>query len=1179
MIEAFVHNPVKVAVGVLLVALFGFIALGQMPMQLTPEVEIPKITVTTTWPGASPQEVEREIVQEQEEYLQSVEGVTKLSAECSDSMGTITLEFPVGTDLSEALLKVNARLQQVPEYPENADQPVITTSDPSANAIAWFILRPRVASLEEVRVFVEKNSDLATLLGPVLKAYNAGQRSQRLVALAKAHPEIVPRIKELLPTDVDVSKQQRFAEDFIEARFERVKGVSNSNAFGGREEEMQVVVDPQELAARGLTILDVRNALRLENRDISAGDLWEGKRRYVIRTLGRFRTPEQVGAVILSTGAANSDAAGSNATVYLRDVAEVRLGYKKPTAVVKNFGTVCMAINCVRETGANVLDTMAGLREAVDELNADLLKRRGLELVQAYDETEYINSSISLVTQNIWVGGLLTMAVLLLFLRSGRSTLVIALAIPTSLIGTFLLLNMMGRSLNVISLAGLAFAVGMLVDNAVVVLENCYRHAQMGDNAFMAVVRGTKEVWGAVVASTLTTLAVFLPVLFVQEEAGQLFRDIALAISCAVGLSLLVSVTVIPTAGARLLRTGRKRGDENRATDDEEEETEAEESSVRRSLGSSHLVWLDRLGAKFVDAVVAINRFLQRSVWLRLGVALGMVVVALGASYLLMPQVEYLPSGTRNLVIGMMLPPPGYNIDQALDLGVRMEEATRDLWNVDIDDPKVQDGTIPAIKDYFFVARTQMVFFGVRAVRPDQVEPLVKVMQGVAMRIPGTYAMVMRRSLFAQELGAGRNVDIEITGPELPRLVGIGAGVMGQVGQVVPGANAFPKPSLDLSSPEVHVTRRLKQAADMGVTTEELGYTVDALIDGAYATDYYVGGDKIDLTIVGNEEYAGRTQDLRALAVATPSGDTARLESLAQVELSGGPEKINRRERKRAITISVTPPPQVPLESAINAIDEKIVRPLYENRTVGGDYRVTLAGTADKLLATWKALRWNIVLALLVTYLLMAALFESWLYPLVIILSVPLGAVGGFVGLSLLNIYLGFWPNPELQTLDVLTMLGFVILIGTVVNNPILIVHQSLNHMREEGMKPNAAILESVRTRIRPIFMTTTTTVLGLAPLVLFPGSGAELYRGLGAIVLGGLVVSTVFTLVLVPTVFSLMMDAKAGLARLLGFAPPAERKAARTHARRTTAGEETILGGDDTYVTSEPARRAESRG
>jgi len=1189
LIDAFVHNPVKVAVGAILLVLFGLISFMAMPMQLTPEVEIPKISIETRWPGASPTEVEREIVQEQEEQLKAVEGMTKMTAECADSQGTITLEFAVGTDLSEALLKVNSRLQQVEEYPEEAKEPVISTSDPRANAIAWFILRPRVASREEIAALQQKHAQVAELLEPARRAHNVGLRTRRLQQLWEEHPELRELIAPLMPTDVNVPELKRFAEDFIEARFERVDGVSNANVYGGREEELQVTVDPQRLAARGLTIADLRRALQEENRDISAGDVWEGKRRWVVRTLGRLRSPEQVGDVIVAQG-------DQGEPVYVRDVADVAPGFKKPTAVVRNFGTTCIAINAVRKTGANVLDAMDGLKEANAKLNRTLLAQRGLELIQVYDETDYIYASVDLVQWNIIIGGVLTIGVLLLFLRSWRSTIVIAIAIPTSLIGTFLLLNLMDRSLNVISLAGLAFAVGMLVDNAVVVLENVYRHSQMGDNPLKAAVRGATEVWGAVVASTLTTLAVFLPVLFVQEEAGQLFRDIALAISCAVGLSLIVSITVIPTASARLLRRRRgtsideedeEDGDGNdegyaeqhgedlsaqhafdngfghadddregfadevvaagdpvaaRASVASEDDRRANDAGKHRHGVGGRLAALlapplrlaDRLAERFVNHVVHVNGAVQRRHWLRWTVVLGFVAVALGLSWLMMPKVEYLPAGNRNLVIAVLLPPPGYNVDKTLEMGRQLEEATEPLWNVDPEDAAAMDK--PAIADYFFVASPRRVLMGTRAMQSQRVGQLVGVMQAKAGQLPGTFAIASQRSLFSSELGSGRKIDVEISGPDLPRLVAMGQEIMGQLQEVMPpGTRTLPRPSLDLSSPEVHVIRKPKQASDMQMPTNELGYAVDALIDGAYATDYYKEGDKIDLTIVGAPSFAERTQDIADLPVATPTGDLSQIEGLARVDLAGGPEQINRRERQRAITLEVTPPLDLPLEEAIERIEQNIIQPRFESGELGGAYQMTLAGTADKLRATWNALRWNFVLALLITYLLMAALFESWLYPLVIILSVPLGAVGGLIGLWAVNVYLAFWPYTTPQTLDVLTMLGFVILIGTVVNNPILIVHQALNHMRDEQMAPDRAVLESVRIRIRPIFMTTATTVLGLCPLVLFPGAGSELYRGLGAVVLGGLLVSTATTLLIVPTMFSLAMDLKMRSARLLG--------------------------------------------
>jgi HAE1 family hydrophobic/amphiphilic exporter-1 len=334
----------------------------------------------------------------------------------------------------------------------------------------------------------------------------------------------------------------------------------------------------------------------------------------------------------------------------------------------------------------------------------------------------------------------------------------------------------------------------------------------------------------------------------------------------------------------------------------------------------------------------------------------------------------------------------------------------------------------------------------------------------------------------------------------------------------LPDAQVLPEPSLDLANPEIHVMPKWQQAADMGITASDLGYTVDALVDGAYATDYYIGGDKIDLSIIGSEKFVQGTHDVRELSLATTNGELVSLAAVADVGLSSGPEQINRRERQRAITVMVSPSAEVPLEEAMDRIRDEIIAPLEASGELEGLYQVRLSGTADKLRTTWTALRWNLLLAFVITYLLMSALFESWLYPFIIILSVPLGAVGGFFGLWLLNLFV-------IQQLDVLTMVGFIILVGTVVNNPILIVEQALVHIREDGMRPYQAVLESVRTRIRPIFMTASIGLFGLLPLVTSPGAGSELYRGLGAVLLGGLVASTVFTLFFVPALFSLVFQ------------------------------------------------------
>ena len=692
LVGAFVRNPTKVAVGVILTALFGWIALTTMPVQLVPEVQTPTITVETFWPGASPQEVEREIVQEQEAQLKAVEGITKMTAECHDSRGVISLEFDVGADMSEALLRVNTRLAQVPEYPEDVKQPVLKTANISANPIAWFILSERVPTDDDLDAFVKEHPDLREVMERARVAGTGALRFKRLLTLAEEHESI----RAWMPPARDLSKLQRFAEDTIKARFERVEGVANSQVIGGRERELQVVVDPERLAAHGLTLLDVRSALAGRNVDLSAGDVQQGKRRYVVRTLGRFESLDDVASAEIATT--------QSGRVYLRDVASVRIGHKKATSVVRSFGTNVLAVNCVRSTGANVIEVMDGLRVALTELNDGPLADRGLVLTQVYDETDYIDSAVGLVRDNLLLGGLLTVIVLLLFLRSARSTLVIALAIPTSIIGTFLLLKLLGRSLNVISLAGLAFAIGMLVDNAVVVLENIYRRYQSGERRFDAATRGTQEVWGAVIASTLTTLAVFLPILFVKEEAGQLFRDIALAISCAVGLSLVVSVTLIPVATSRILprhRVGER------------------QPSIGTRIVNMLMLPLDMLARGFVAGVMGIHTWLQRG-WLRqLVVVAALIAGGLYGIKALLPKGEYLPSGNRNLAIALVVPPPGYNLDQLQSLGEIVESRMRPYWDIDRRHPeKLAALKFPAIEHFFFVVRGRSVFVGVRALDP-----------------------------------------------------------------------------------------------------------------------------------------------------------------------------------------------------------------------------------------------------------------------------------------------------------------------------------------------------------------------------------------------------------------------------------------------------------------------------
>lgn len=1033
LVDASIKRPVSVVVGVLFIALFGLISLYRIPVQLTPDVDRPVVNVSTFWPGASPEEVEQEIVQRQEEQLKSLEGLVKMTSESQDSRGNVVLEFNVGINPDAVLLKVSNRLNQVTGYPLDAERPVLSAGgNANTRAITWLIL------------------------------------------------DTVPGAEEK-----DVELYRNVAEEWVETAIERVPGVSQSNVFGGYERELQVIIDPQAMAARQLTVSQIAAALARENANISAGSFDEGKRRYIVRTVGQYKTPSDLEHVVVR--------GGDGSRVRIGDIARVELGYARSGAAVRQKGKPAIAINATRETGANVLEVMQGIRETVDALNEGPLRREGLYLRQVYDETDYIESAIDLVRSNILVGGLLATTVLLLFLRSASSVTIIVTAIPISIVGTFLAMALLGRNINVISLAGMSFAIGMVVDNAIVALENIFRHRQMGKSRSQAAYDGAREVWGAMLASTLTTVAIFLPIVFVEDEAGQLFRDIAIAVSCSVVLSLIVAVSVIPSLANQIL--SRKR------------ETQA---GV-----------LERIGGRVRDAIASSVYKISGNTAMRLSVVVLLVGVSLSIAWTLLPKSEYLPTGNRNLVFGIVLPPPGYNLDELVGVGQVIEDVLRPRWEATPGSPEAKALDDALVENMFFVAFGRSAFMGASAADPAKVKDLIPVIQGpVFGGVPGTIAIVQQSSLF--QGGGSRAIDIEITGPDLGQLIRLGGRVFGQVRQVLPEAQARPIPGLDLGNPEVRIIPDRVKAANLGLSARDIGTAVNALMDGATVDGYQYLGEEIDLVLRGDEDWY-RTQDIGSLPIYTPRGQLVPLSTVARIEVTTGPEQINHSERSRTISIQVIPPETLPLETALDNIQEQIVDPLIQSGALQSPYAIRLSGSADDLKKTREALQWNFLLALVITYLLMASLFESFLYPFVIMLSVPPALAGGILGLEVVNITLTYQP------LDILTMLGFVILIGVVVNNAILIVHQTLNILNSDESTPTKdAIRDSVASRVRPIFMSVITSALGMLPLVIFPGAGSELYRGLGSVVIGGLLISTLFTLFLVPTFLSLAMDLNA---------------------------------------------------
>ncbi|CCH48285.1 efflux RND transporter permease subunit [Pseudodesulfovibrio piezophilus] len=1032
-VKASIEKPVAVLVGVILVVMFGTIALATLPYQLSPNVTEPIITVSTNWTGATPFEIERDIVEEQEKVLKGIPGLIEMESSSFNSLAELSLKFEIGTDIDSALLRVSNKLDEVPEYPDNADRPIVSATGASTSPVIWMILK--------------------TLPG----------------------------------NDREVQTYRTYFENDIRQYLERIKGVADLFVGGGRENEMQIIVDPVRLAAYNMTIPQLIEILQNENISVSAGSLGVGRRDYRIRTPAEFKSEEEMESLVLSSS--------GEYRFTLGDVASVQRGNEKATVAMLHNGDSAMAIGVKPESGANVIEMTDAVKKVVDGLNEGKLKDNGIHLDWVYDQRPYINGAIDLVQENIIIGSILAIVVLFVFLQSISATIIVAVSIPVSIIGAFIIFAAAGRSLNVISMAGISFAVGMLVDNAIVVLENIDRHRGMGKNALAAAYDGASEVWGAVLASTLTTVAVFLPVVFMEQEAGQLFKDIAIAVTCAITLSLFVSVLVIPMLARQFYGIAERRSGGKES---------GPRAPVSLSLLKRLLAPLSTLGSKMSNGIMALLDRCISSTGSRLLTVLSLTLASILMVWAFFPKMEYLPQGNRNLVISILIPPPGLSYEERLDIGKHVFNDTKELFGKEVDG-------LPSVRDMFFVSAPTINLFGAISGDEQRAGELTPFFNRLLNSIPGMFGVSIQASIFEQGLGKGRVIDVDISGPELEPIVAAAGTMFGMAMQEIPNSQIRPVPSLELLYPEVRLIPDRDRVRAAGLSTKDLGVAVDVILDGRTIGDFKEEGKKkIDLILKGSNKDISTPEELYSSLVAVPQGWAVPVSSLAKLQRTNSMNQIRHLERQRTISLQVTPPKDMPLQLAMETIQNKLIPEVRQMGLLDG-LTVRLSGAADKLTVTRNALQWNFLLAIVITYLLMSALFGNFIYPLIILFTVPLAGAGGFLGLKLENVFIAQQP------LDILTMLGFVILIGVVVNNAILIVHQSLGNIREHGMEHKAAILEATRTRLRPIYMSAATSVFGMLPLAIAPGPGSELYRGLGAVVLGGLALSTIFTVFVIP--------------------------------------------------------------
>ncbi|GJM04447.1 MAG: acriflavine resistance protein B [marine bacterium B5-7] len=1043
MIRFALNKPIIVTVTILIICLFGVLSYFRVPVQMIPDLDPRVISIQTRWAGATPQDIEKEILIEQEEYLRRTPSLERMTSTAGTGSAEIELEFSHGVDINEALLMVNNGLSQVSGYPENVDEPRITASSFSSNSFMYFTIAPLPGN----------------------------------------------------PENINISEMRDYLEDNVQTFIERVPGVDSVYLRGGEDPQIKIYVDPIKLAERDIRLFDVRNAIRARNRDVSGGDLDTGKRRYLLRTRGRFDSIKEIENLVI--------AREGDAFVRLKDVGYIEQSIAEIRSYAYTDGLPVVNLAVKRQLGSNVIQIMEDTLEVVEELNQATLKESGMEMKLISEDVRYVQQSVKVVSQSLLIGALLATLVLFLFLRSASATLVGAIGIPVCTVAAFLGLLITGRTMNVISMAGVAFAIGMTLDNSIVVLENIYKHMSLGKTRLQAAYEGVKEVWSAVLASTLTTMFVFLPIVFIKEEAGQLYSDIAIAISASIFMSMIVAITVIPVACSHFLTP---------------------KNTTPGRFG------LYRLGRWFGQVVMGFVAWLLRGVLRRVALIAGVLVLTVLVLQNLTPKAEYLPEGEEKKIFASIFAPPGYNIDEMHAIAKEVNAHYVPHIGNEPDSYQAGDDEMPPLDYLVMFADSSRTLFVVEVNSRKHLNKLIELSEDYVKKFPGVITFVSRGSIFAGNSGGTRSINLDISGSDLEKLYEVGLKAFVRSKEIFDEPRVKPDPSsLILGQPMIEIRPNWERAAELGIDADELGYTIWAYSDGAFVDEYFKGDNKIDMFLYSTHGVIESPEDINNLMLYSRVGGIVPLSAVASVEETVNTETIRRVDSRRTITLSIIPPQEIPLEEGVRVVKEDLIQYMKDKGELSSGMSMSISGASDRLDATRQALQGNFITAVFIAYLLMVAIFSHWGFPLIIMTSVPIGISGGIVGLWLVNHVGGQLDKIGLQNIsqsfDMITMLGFLILIGTVVNNPILLVERTMANIRERGMHYIAAIQESTESRLRPIMMSMITTIVGLSPLVFNPGAGTELYRGLGAIVLFGLLFSTIITLTFMPCLLSLVLQ------------------------------------------------------
>lgn len=1065
LIEIATERRVTVVMLMVAVGLFGTVSLSRLNLNLLPDVSYPTLTIRTELTGAAPVEVENLVTKPVEEAVGVIRNVRLVRSVSRSGQSDVTLEFLWGTDMDVAGVEVREKLDLL-FLPLEASRPLLLRFDPSSEPIV------------RLGLLYNESADAAD------------------------SPEA--RLKSL----------RRLAEDRIKTDLEAEEGTAAVKVSGGLEDEIQIRVDQQKLSQLGLGIKQVAERIRAENVNLSGGRLEEGDQRFLVRTLNEFESVSEFSDAIVAYVAGRP--------VYLRDIATVERGYKEREAITRVKGRESVELAIYKEGDANTVQVANRLEERLDRVRESLPD--GMELVKIYDQSRFISSAVDNVKNAALVGGLFAIIVLYGFLRDARSTTIVGIAIPISVIGTFLLMYSYGVSLNIMSLGGIALAVGMLVDNSIVVLENIVRKREQGEGIVESATNGTAEVASAVVAATLTTVAVFFPMVFISGIAGQLFRDQALTVTFALAFSLIVALSVIPMLSSL--------GAGSRYVDDKENEPPGRFTRFVATLvrafgfvfaGVRRLFWVllwlpTQLFQRFYGAIAAVYPALLRwSLQHRATVVVAALLIFAG-SMALVPRlgtelIPQLSQGEFNVDLRL---PPGATLAETDRAIQAAQSATQDIETVALDYSVAGTGNRLDANpvDAGDNTGTLSVALVPGAGRSEETAAM-DAMRRELSAIPGVQYEFSRPSL----LSFSSPLQIEIAGYDLEELALVSRAVVSQMANDDRFTDI--RTSIENGNPEIQIVFDQERAAKLGLAVRDIADRVVASVRGEVATRYTWRDRKIDVLVRSVDTRQSSIDEIRRLIINPESARPVTLEAVATVDIARGPAEIRRvaQERVAIITANVAYGDLGAAAATAGRILDRIPMP--------SGITASVSGQSEEMQESFTSMQFALALAIFLVYLVMASQFESLIHPFVILFTIPLALVGAVLALFVTG-----------TTINIVAFIGVIMLAGIVVNNAIVLV-DLINQLRAKGMDRFDAIMEAASARLRPILMTSLTTALGLLPMALGFGEGSEVRTPMAITVIGGLLVSTLLTLLVIPVVYSLLdrkrWPAAVGLAETQG--------------------------------------------